>query len=130
MVHGNGRTYIIRQPDREAVAMTSEDGVTWTRVLKSSESLPRPVATASAGSARIQPVPTSLTNSAVIIYLNGKGYELRLPANSRPVCYIQASTDLVQWMDVGVITNATRPWVYDDPDHSKFPMRFYRLMMQ
>ena len=130
IVHGNVKVYEFPRKDSEAAVLTSNDGLTWTRVKRVAESRPQliPDALPERIETKTQVTP-GLTNGAVIVYLNGRGYQLRLPLESGPIWYVQASTDLVHWVEIATLTNTTGQLICTDADSSKYPMRFYRLML-
>jgi hypothetical protein len=137
---GNTRVYAVPPRDNgsagsrwEAAVLASEDGISWVRLRAAQSSRPRvlpgpfvpaPVPVAGAAVA----VPTT-ANVVASMYLNGRGYELSLPTKGGPVFYVQASTDLMHWTELVILTNSPTGMVFEDPDAKLYPKRFYRLRL-
>lgn len=105
--------------------LTSEDGITWTRLLPISLTTPNPIASAVAATNTATPIPSSI---AIVFNLNGQSYKLNLSAKVGEIYELQASTDLEQWVNLAAMTNNGEALNFIDQDTAKYPQRFYRLM--
>ena len=129
IVHGNVKVYEFPRKDSEAAVLTSNDGLTWTRVKRVAESRPQPIPDALPERIETKTqVTPGLTNGAVIVYLNGRGYQLRLPLESGPIWYVQASTDLVHWVALNTNVAPSNIMFLVDSNAANFPARFYRAI--
>ena len=137
---GNTRVYAVPPRDEgpdgnrwEAAVLASEDGISWVRLRPTQSShprvLPEPLASVSAPTAVAGGTAPITANVGVSVSLNGRGYELPLPTTGSPVYYVQASTDLVHWTELAILTNTPTGMVFEDPDTKLYPKRFYRLRL-
>lgn len=115
------------KPGNDFAVLTSDDGITWTRLPPTSAPNTNPVAPAvvTANTA------TSIVSSVGIAFqLNGQSYKLNLSAKVGEAYELQASTDLEHWINLTTMTNNGEVFNFMDQDAAKYPQRFYRLKLQ
>ena len=115
------------KPGQDFAVLTSDDGITWTRLLPASAPNTNPVASAVVTANTAVPIMSSV---GIAFQLNGQSYKLNLSARAGEVYELQASTDLEHWVNLTTMTNNGQAFNFMDQDAAKYPQRFYRLKLQ
>ena len=119
-VSGNETYFMTSKASETFAVLTSDDGLTWKRLLPSSTEKTNPVAVT-------DPTAPVASNVGIVFQLNGQSYNLNLSAKVGGAYELQASTDLEHWINLTTMTNNGEIFNYTDQDVAKYPQRFYRL---
>jgi len=127
ITHRTQWNYPNSKPGQDFAVLTSDDGITWTRLLPASAPNTNPVASAVVTANTTVPIVSSV---GIAFQLNGQSYKLNLSARAGEVYELQASTDLEHWVNLTTMTNNGQVFNFMDQDAAKYPQRFYRLKLQ
>ncbi len=114
--------------DREVVVLHSTDGVHWRKIGRLESQVPGTVASNSIGGRHVEPFKDFGVISRPAIRASDGAFEFSIVGESDRVYRIQASTDLINWVDLGVFTNTTIARRLIDTDATNYSRRFYRAI--
>jgi hypothetical protein len=129
-VGGSQTRLLERGTADEYAVLYSEDGIKWIRLRPTTSSQSKLVARTVAPSNPGSPSTNQESSINIFFELNGRSYQLSLPARIGQIYQLQASTDLEHWESLTILTNRGTAFSFSDQDAAKFPQRFYRLKPQ